>query len=77
MAEEKIKLKLSLEETCQMLRQYGIGMRLDILADQIAIGAYPFGRVIRTSPNGRRTFEIWRCDVEQFLKSKLPEGTIT
>lgn len=77
MAEEKIKLKLTLEETCQMLRQYGIGMRLDILADQIASGAYPFGRVIRTSPNGRRTFEIWRCDVEKFLKSKLPEGANT
>lgn len=67
-------LTMTLDDVCKLFRSYGIPMELGRLADDIASGIYPFGRVVRVSPNGRRTFEIWRCDVEAFIKSKMPEN---
>ena len=52
----------------------GIPMEKGRLADDIAAGVYPFGRVAKVAPNGRRTFDIWRVDVEQFLRSRIPTG---
>ena len=66
------KLTLSTNETCDLLRKSGIPMDVHRLCDGIADGYYPFGRLVRTSPNGRRTFEIYRVDVEAFIKSKTP-----
>ena len=67
-------LTMTLEEVCRLFRSYGVPMELGRLADDIAAGVYPFGRVVKTSATGRRTFEIWRVDVEAFIKSKTPEG---
>jgi len=63
---------MTLEDVCKLFRSYGIPMEVRRLADGMENGAYPFGRLIRKSPNGRRTFEIWRCDVEAFIESKMP-----
>lgn len=68
-------LTMTLDDVCKLFRSYGIPMELTRLADGIASGAYPFGRVVKISPTGRRTFEIWRCDVEAFIDSKIPDGT--
>lgn len=69
----KQKLTMTLEDVCQLFRSYGVPMEVRRLADEIENGTYPFGRVIRRGPQGRRSFEIWRCDVEAFLLSKQPQ----
>lgn len=69
------KLAMTLEDVCSEFRKYGIPMEKSRLSNDIAAGVYPFGRVAKTSPRGRRTFEIWRCDVEMFLESKMPKGS--
>lgn len=70
-------LTMTLNDVCQLFRSYGIPMELGRLADDIANGIYPFGRVIKTSPTGRRSFEIWRVDVEAFIESKKPKEVVT
>lgn len=67
-------LTMTLEDVCKLFRSYGIPMEITRLADDIEAGIYPFGRLIKKSPTGRRTFEIWRVDVESFIKSKMPMG---
>lgn len=66
------KLTMTLDEVAVEFRRWGISIEKGRLADGIASGDYPIGRVVRASPGGRRTFEIWRCDVEAFLASKIP-----
>ena len=68
------KLTLSINETLDVLRNSGIPMEVRRLCDGIEDGTYPFGRVVRKSPNGRRTFEIFLVDVEAFIKSKTPNN---
>lgn len=68
-------LTMTIEDVCKLFRSYGIPMEATRLAEDIARGEYPFGRVVKTSPTGRRTFEIWRCDVEAFIQSKMPAGS--
>ena len=67
-------LTMTLEDVCKLFRSYGIPMEVRRLADEIEAGIYPFGRVIRRGPQGRRCFEIWRCDVEAFIQSKMPRS---
>lgn len=66
-------LTMTLDDVCKLFRSYGIPMEITRLADDIESGIYPFGRLVKKSPNGRRTFEIWRCDVEAFIESKQPK----
>ena len=68
---------MTINDVARLFRSYGIPMELGRLADGIASGAYPFGRVVRVSAGGRRTFEIWRVDVEAFLNSKIPKEEST
>lgn len=67
-------LTMTIQDVCKLFRSYGIPMETTRLAEDIATGVYPFGRLVKTSANGRRTFEIWRCDVEAFIESKMPES---
>jgi hypothetical protein len=68
---KKNKLTLTLDGVCQLFRDHGVPMEKGRLARDLASGdVYPFGRVVKTSATGRRTFEIWRKDVEEFLASK-------
>ena len=68
------KLTMTINEVAAMFRASGISIEVGRLADGIASGDYPIGRVVRVSPGGRRTFEIWRVDVLRFLESKTPTG---
>lgn len=70
---KRSSMTMTINDVAQLFRSYGIPIELGRLADGIATGAYPFGRVVKTSAGGRRTFEIWRVDVEAFLKSKMPQ----
>lgn len=70
---KRSNLTMTIQDVANLFREYGVPIELRRLADDIASGEYPFGRVVRTSPNGRRTFEIWRVDVEAFLRSKIPQ----
>lgn len=70
----KSNLRMTLDDVCQAFREMGVPMEKGRLADDIAAGVYPFGRVAKVSPNGRRTFDIWRVDVEKFLQSRIPTG---
>lgn len=74
---KRSNLTMTIQDVAKLFREYGIPIELGRLADDIASGAYPFGRVVRTSATGRRTFEIWRVDVEAFLRSKTPQGSVT
>lgn len=60
--------RLTLAETCTEFRKAGISITNDTLADDIAAGKYPFGRLVKDSGQ-RRTFEIWAKDVHAFLES--------
>lgn len=72
---KRSNLTMTIGDVAALFRSYGIPIELGRLADDIASGAYPFGRVVRVSASGRRTFEIWRVDVEAFLQSKIPSCT--
>lgn len=70
-----VKLTMNLNDVAKLFRENGIPANAAKIADGISSGAYPFGRVVSTSENGRRTFEIWRVDVLAFLQSrKVREG---
>lgn len=69
-----MKLTMNLTEVAQLFRQHGVPADPNKIADGIATGRYPFGKLIAVSPNGRRTFEIWRVDVLRFLEDKTPQS---
>lgn len=70
-------ITMTLEDVAKELRAVGIPTHLGRLADSIADGTYPFGRVVKVSPTGRRTFEIFRVDFQRWLDSIIPkEGVI-
>lgn len=69
---KRSNLTMTVNDVAKLFRSYGIPIELGRLADDIASGVYPFGRLVKTSATGRRTFEIWRVDVEAFLQSKMP-----
>ena len=70
---QRSNLTMTIGDVAKLFRSFGIPIEVRRLADDIASGLYPFGRVVKTSPNGRRTFEIWRVDVDAFLQSKMPK----
>lgn len=71
------KLTLTINEAAKMLREAGIPMTAITLADGIEDGAYPFGRLVRTSDSGRRMYEIFIVDVQRFIESKIPKEVTT
>lgn len=66
-------ITMTLNEVANAFRAVGIPMHVKRLADGIADGTYPFGRVVQTSATGRRTFEIFRVDFQNWLESKIPK----
>lgn len=61
---------MTLYDVCKAFREAGIQTSQQVIADGIANGAYPFGRLVKTGPSGNRRFEIFRKDVYDFLESK-------
>lgn len=71
MAEKKIMM--GLHDVNRAMRKVGIHTSPVVIADGIASGVYPFGRVVSTGPTGRRHFEIFAVDFYAWLKTRIPE----
>ena len=68
------KLTMTLREVQYAMRAAGIPCSTQSISAGIAIGAYPFGRVVNVGETGRRTVEIFRVDFDAWLESKMPKA---
>ena len=57
-------------EAAKVLRSKGMKISVRRLVDGIQDGSYPFGRIVSTGGTGRRSVEIFRGDLERFIKEK-------
>ena len=57
-------------EAAAVLRAKGMKVSVKRLVDGIQAGVYPFGRIVATGSSGRRTVEIFRGDLENWIKDK-------
>lgn len=64
-------LRMTIHEVCADLRREGIPVTEKYLADGILAGEYPFGRLLREGPTGRRTFIIERKLYESWKQANL------
>ncbi len=71
--------KLNMKQTEQLLREHGFWLSASDIADGIETGVYPFGRLVRVSEDGRRTFEVFRGDVIEWVmkKARVPSTEAT
>ena len=67
------KLTLTINETAALCREHGWAVGKEQLAEGIAEGRYPFGKILRVGNTGRRTYEIWKADVLAYLREKGAE----
>ena len=58
-------------EAAAVLRSKGMKITVKRLVDGIQEGVYPFGRIVSTGDTGRRSVEIFRGDLERFIKEKM------
>lgn len=65
------KARMTLQDVCADLRRRGLGMTQKTLSDCIESGAFPFGRILSVSPNGRRTFLILGKDYEAWAEENV------
>lgn len=65
---------MTLNECATAMRDRGIPCSPARIADCIESGVYTFGRLVRSGKTGRRTFEIWRVDFEQWLAEKMGDN---
>lgn len=66
------KYTMTLKEVYDEMRDVGIRCSFKSISAGITCGAYPFGRVVAVGETGRKTFEIFRVDFENWLASKKP-----
>lgn len=64
------KLTMNVTEVMTEMRKAGIHCTTNTIADGIAMGVYPFGRISNVGRTGRRTLEIFRVDFYAWLESK-------
>lgn len=67
------KLTLTLHECEDILRSYGIRCSARGIAAGFESGVYPFGRIKGVGRTGRRETEIFRADLEKWLREKGAE----
>ena len=67
------KLTMTLMEVYYAMRAAGIPCSPTKVSAGIVSGAYPFGRVVSEGETGRRSFEIFRVDFDNWLKTKIPK----
>lgn len=65
-----MKATMTLNEVASAMRDAGIRASAARVADDIETGVYTFGRVTKTSPRGRRSYEIFRVDFYRWLSEK-------
>lgn len=63
---------MGLHDVCHAMQKAGMRTSPMAVANGIATGAYPFGRIVSTGPNGRRSFEIFKVDFYAWLKTRIP-----
>ena len=61
---------VSAAEAAQIMRRAGIRTSPTRIVDGIESGAYPFGRIVSVGPSGKRSTEIFRKDLYDFLRQK-------
>lgn len=62
---------MTLLEVCEDLRRRGMGMTQRTVAEGIASGFLPFGKMITVGKTGRRTFFILRKDYEAWIENNM------
>lgn len=65
------KARMTLLDVCNDLRSRGMGLTQKTVSDCIESGAFPFGRILSVSPNGRRTFLILGKDYEAWAEENI------
>lgn len=68
------KPRMTLDEVLTRMRKSGLSIGQIALANMLAAGELPFGRLIGTGPTGRRNFLILRADFEEWAKKYLEGG---
>lgn len=68
---------MTLHDVYYEMREAGIRCSMKVIADGIACGAYPFGRIVNIGETGRRSIQIFRVDFEAWLETKIPKETVT
>lgn len=63
-----MSITVTATEAVRQLREAGMHMTVARLVDGIESGSYPFGRIVRAGPTGRRTVEIFRKDLQAWLE---------
>lgn len=61
---------MTLRECVEAMRDLGIRCSPTLVGDAIERGVYPFGRVKAVGKTGKRAFEIWRVDFEDWIATK-------
>ena len=69
------KPKMTLNEVCSDMRHWGFGTSQKTLADGIASGIFPFGRVLSVSESGVRHILILRKDYEKWKEEMISGKT--
>lgn len=62
---------MTLNEVAAAMRAAGFKTTETTIADAIACGRYPFGVCLSKGATGRRRFEIFRVDFEQWLATRI------
>lgn len=66
-------MKLTLHECSKRLREAGMPMSPESVANGIERGILPFGTLLCTGDAGRRTFLILRADLENWISKMKGE----
>lgn len=66
-----IRPKMSLLDVCKDLRSRGMHVNQKTVSEGITQGAFPFGRILRVSPNGRKTFLILGREYERWADENI------
>ena len=67
------KPTMTLSDVYHAMRAVGIRNSPARISAGITSGAYPFGRVVSTGETGRKTFEIYRVDLDAWLQKVIPK----
>lgn len=70
----KNQITMTATEVAQTLRQYGMHCSVNTIADGIADGRYPFGRIVSAGESGRRRVEIFRVHFYKWLQEMTAEN---
>lgn len=68
---QKCTGRMTLDDILRDMRDRNVPMEKDALSNLIADGTFPIGKVIKTSPRGRRTILVLASDYYPWADQKL------